>query len=117
MTSKKVALFAFNGEPMCFAHALLNVMDMHKKGMDVRLIIEGSATTLVKTLSDETQPFAKLYAQVREAGLIDGVCKACSAKMGSLDAAVKQGLRLLDDMAGHPSFERYIKEGYQILSL
>jgi hypothetical protein len=28
---KKVALFAFNGEPMCFVHVLLNALDMKEK--------------------------------------------------------------------------------------
>ena len=37
---KKVAIFAFNGKPMCFVHALLNTLDMKEKGYDVKLIIE-----------------------------------------------------------------------------
>jgi len=41
---KETAIFAFNGETMYFAHALLNVLDMKGKGYDVKLIIEGSAT-------------------------------------------------------------------------
>ena len=41
---KKVAIFAFNGETMCFAHALLNALDMKEKGYDIKLVIEGSAT-------------------------------------------------------------------------
>jgi len=37
----KVALFAFNGDPMCFAHVLINALDLREKNYDVRLIIEG----------------------------------------------------------------------------
>jgi hypothetical protein len=29
---KKAALFAFNGESICFVHVLLNGLDMKKKG-------------------------------------------------------------------------------------
>jgi len=29
---KKVALFAFNGELMCFVHVLLNALEMKDKG-------------------------------------------------------------------------------------
>ena len=32
---EKVALFAFNGELMCFIHVLLNAIDMKEKGYDV----------------------------------------------------------------------------------
>ena len=55
----KVALFAFNGDPMCFAHVLINALDLREKNYDVRLIIEGSATKLVAELSDPQKPFAR----------------------------------------------------------
>ncbi len=44
---KKLALFAFNGDPMCFIHILLNALDMKEKGFDGKIIIEGSATKLI----------------------------------------------------------------------
>jgi hypothetical protein len=28
---KKIALFVFNGDPMCFIHVLLNALDMEEK--------------------------------------------------------------------------------------
>ena len=63
---KKVAIFAFNGEPMCFVHALLNSLDMKEKGYDVKLVIEGSATKLVKMFMDPHEPFADLYKKVKK---------------------------------------------------
>ena len=114
---EKIALFAFNGEPMCFVHALLNAMDLADKGHDVKLVIEGSATKLIDTFADGTHPFAPLYHKAREGGLIDCVCGACSMKMGSIDAAKDQGLPLCDDMSGHPGMERYLSAGYKIIAL
>jgi len=32
---KKVALFAFNGESLCFVHVLLNALDLKDKGYEV----------------------------------------------------------------------------------
>jgi hypothetical protein len=32
---KKVALFAYNGEVMCFVHVLLNALDMREEGFEV----------------------------------------------------------------------------------
>jgi hypothetical protein len=49
---KKVAVFAFNGETMCFAQTLLNAQDMEEKEYDIKLIIEGSATKQIKELSE-----------------------------------------------------------------
>ena len=48
---KKVVLFAFNGDFMCFIHVLLNALDMHEKSYDVKIVIEGSATKLVPELA------------------------------------------------------------------
>ena len=31
---KKIALFVFNGDPMCFIHVLLNALDMKQKEYD-----------------------------------------------------------------------------------
>jgi len=113
---KKFALFVFNGDPMCFIHVLLNALDMKEKGYDGKIIIEGSATKLLPELAKSDNPLHKLWEKVKEAGLVDGVCKACSNKLGTLEAAKKQGLTLLDEMSGHPSMARYRDEGFEIIS-
>ena len=43
---KKIALFVFNGDPMCFIHVLLNALDMKEKGYEARIVIEGAAMEL-----------------------------------------------------------------------
>ena len=113
---KKVAFFVFNGEPMCFIHVLLNALDMSDRGYEVKIIIEGSATKLVPELAKEDSPMHRLYEKTKGLDLIDGVCKACSNKMGTLEAVKAQGLRLLDEMTGHPSMARYREEGFEILT-
>ena len=114
---KKVVLFAFMGEPMCFAHVLLNAFDMRDKGYDARIVIEGSATKLIKDLHDDPSlPFAKLYEKAVASELIDAVCEACSAKMGSKESALAQGLCLSGEMNGHPSMARYIDSGYEVIT-
>lgn len=113
---KKYVLFAFNGETMCFVHVLLTALEMNEKNYDVKVVIEGSATRLVKELSDPKAPFAELYQKVKEQGLIDCVCKACSNKMGSLNAAMEQNLQICDELKGHPSMSRYIENGYEIIT-
>ena len=113
---KKVALFAFNGEPMCFMHVLLNALDMSERGYEVKIVIEGSATKLVPELAKADNPMHRLYEKAKGIDLIDGACKACSNKMGTLEAAKGQGLRLLDEMTGHPSIARYQEEGFEVVT-
>lgn len=114
---RKIAIYAFNGETMCFVHALLNAVDFHAKGYDTKLIIEGSAVKQVRELAEPGAPFAELYQKVKNLGLVDCVCQACSNKMESLEAAKAQELNLCGEMMGHPSMERYVKEGYEIIAL
>jgi len=113
---KKVVLFAFNGEPMCFVHVLLNALDMEEKGYDVKVVIEGSATKTANELNDETKQFGKLYLKVKEKGLIDCVCNACAAKMKALQGIKEQDLPLCTEMLGHPSAAKYIEQGYQVIT-
>lgn len=113
---RKVVLVAFNGEPMCFLHVLLNALDMKARGIDVRLVIEGAATRLVGELDDPQRPFAGLYRRVREQSLVDCVCQACASKTGSLEEARRQGLPLCAEMEGHPSLGRYLEEGWEVIS-
>jgi hypothetical protein len=126
---RKFALFAFNGDPMCFVHVLLNALDIKEKGHEVALVVEGSATKLVKLLSGgegledfaEKNPqmykmIADLFAQVKDADMISCVCQACSNMMGSLEDAKELALPLCSELKGHPSMSRYIDEGYEIIS-
>ena len=112
----KTALFAFNGDPMCFVHVMLHALDMKKKGWDAKLIIEGSATKLVQDLTDPEAPFAGLYADLKKSGVIDCVCKACAHKMGSLQSAEEQNLPIRGDLQGHPSMSAYIEAGYTVIT-
>jgi len=112
----KVLLVAFQGEAMCFVHVLLNALDMQQRGLTVKIIIEGMAVKLPGELQQPEQMFHALYVKAKEAGLIEGVCKACAAKMGALEAVQAQGLPLLEDMMGHPSLGRYLQEGYTIIT-
>jgi hypothetical protein len=113
---KKIALVAFRGEAMCFVHVLLNALDLDARGHDVKVVIEGSATRLIPELGVAGAPYADLYAQVREKGLMDCVCKACAAKMNGLAAAEAQGLPLCGEMKGHPALARYIEDGYEVIT-
>ncbi len=113
--TRKVALFAFNGDPNCIVHVLLNALDMKEKGYDVRLVIEGGATYQLESLNDTSHPLNGLYQKVKDAGLIECVCKACANKMGTLESAMEQDLPVCGEMMGHPGISRYLEDGYEVL--
>jgi len=113
---KKIVLFAFNGDFMCFIHVLLNALDMKEKGHEVKIVIEGAATQLIPELVKKSNPMYALFQKTKDSGLIDGICKACSNKMGTLEAARVEGFKLLDDMKGHPGIAGYIENGFEVIT-
>jgi hypothetical protein len=113
----RTAIFAFKGNPVCFVHVLLNAIDLHKKGNQVKVVLEGEATKLITELGQAGHPLHTLYKEVKKQGLIDAVCRACAVKMGTLEAAKAEGFRIADDMAGHAGMLPYIEQGYAIITL
>ncbi len=110
---KKIALFVFRGDPLCFVHVQLNALDLNSKGYDVKVILEGESVKLVQPMQESGN---KLFAEMMARDLIDSVCKACSAKMGVLAYNETSGIRLADEMNGHPAMSSYLKDGYDIIT-
>ena len=111
---KKIAFFPFKGDKMCFMHVLINALDLHEKGVDTKIIVEGEAVKLIKVLEEEEN---KMYLKTKELGLFDSICKACSAQMGVLAYNEKVGIPIKGNAKGHPAMIDYIQEGYDIITL
>jgi hypothetical protein len=93
---------------------LLNVLDLDEKGHETKVIIEGEAVTLIQKLEESNN---KLYFEAKEKGLIDCICRACSAKLGVLKYNQSTEIPLKGDMSGHPSMKSYIEAGFEIITL
>ena len=113
---KKFALFVFNGDPMCFIHVLLNAMDMKKEGNDVRIIMEGASVKLLPELFKSQHPLNQLWEKVLEQQLVEGACRACASKLGTLKDAEIHNIKLIDGMAGHPSMFDFMEKGFEIIT-
>ena len=112
----KFAMFVFNGDAICFVHVLLNALEMHGNGHEPVIILEGASVKLVPELDQPGHWLGTLWNKAREAGLVGGVCKACAAKLGVLEAAQTRGMSMLDDLSGHPSMLAYRKKGFEIIT-
>jgi hypothetical protein len=112
----KTALFVFNGDPMCFIHELLNAHDLHAGGHEATIVMEGASVALPPALVKPDHPLARLFAQVREKGLLAGACKACSVKLGVAAGVEAAGVPLIGDMSGHPSMRSYMEAGWQVVT-
>lgn len=113
---EKRALFAFNGDVMCFVHVLLNAEEMHEQGIRVRIVLEGSATKIISEIRKKDHDLHSLYMKCKRSGLFAGACQACSHKMGALEDIKEEGIKLLADLKGHPSIYNFEKEGYRVVT-
>ena len=116
MDKEKIVLFAFQGNPLCFIHVLLNAIDLNERGKAGLIVIEGESVKLVPEMSRSGHFLNTFYQKAKALGLITAVCKACSQKMGVTEAVEKEGLPLVGDMAGHPSMGAFLEKGYQIIT-
>ena len=114
---QKTIIFAFQGNPMCFIHVLLNALNMAEEGMEGKIILEGEAVKLVPEMAKSNHFLHNLYTKAKEKGLIFGSCRVCSNKMGVAEAVVAENIPLIGEMAGHPAMAEYIKEGYTVITL
>jgi hypothetical protein len=111
---KKILFYGMTGEKMCFQHILLNALDLHGGEDHVKIIFEGASVKLVHIFEKENNP---LYKRAKEAGLIAGICLACSKVMEVYEQNLESGLPMLDDMSGHAGMRSYIELGFEVISM
>lgn len=111
---KKVLFYGMTGEKMCFMHILMNAMDLKAAGHEVKVIFEGASVKLVSVFEEEANP---LYLKAKEAGVLAGICLACSKVMEVFEANLKSGLPMLEDMSGHAGMKSYLEEDYEVISM
>ena len=63
----KFLLAAFRGDLMCFAHVMLNAVDLRKAGHEVEIMLEGESTKIPKLFADDPKAnFYPLWNQIVE---------------------------------------------------
>ena len=111
---QKILFYAMTGVKMCFQHVLMNALDLHNAGFEVKIIFEGASVKLPSVLKAENNP---LFNKALEAGLIAGICFACSKVLGVFEENLALALPMLDDMYGHAGMKPYLLEGYEVVSI
>ncbi|MGI6176826.1 MAG: hypothetical protein ACOYJC_11895 [Christensenellales bacterium] len=99
---------------MCFMHILLNALDLTEDKKESKIIFEGESVKLVSVFEEEKHP---LYLKAKEAGLIAGICLACSKALGVYEKNKEYGLPLLGDMSGHAGMKPFVNDGFDVISM
>lgn len=115
----KIAIFVLSGvqefHGTAAFHALLYARDLKASNVDVKLVFDGAGTGWIDEWSKPENRTHKLYEEVRDSGVIEGVCEFCIGHYGDKARATGQGLALLAESKGHPDITRFVKQGYQII--
>ena len=111
---KKILFYGMTEKKMCFQHILMNALDLHTSGTEVKIIFEGGSVKLISVFEEENNA---LYMKAKEAGIIVGVCLACSKVLEVYDKNLESELTMLDDMNGHAGMKRFIEDGYEVISM
>mgnify|MGYP001109089277 FL=1 len=116
---EKIAIFLLAGPdmPCRMVHTFIWALDVVWQDGKVRIVLEGEAPRWLLELPDPDHGRHGLYRKVKEAGLIDAVCKACAVQARAVEAAAEEGLRLVSDASGHVSLMPYIEAGYHVVML
>ena len=77
--AERVAFFLLSGPemPCRMIHAFIWAIDVQQRGGVAKIVLEGEAPRWLLELPDSEHGRHGLYEKVKNAGLIDAVCKAC----------------------------------------
>jgi len=115
-------LFVLFADDVCRQlHAFLYVTDLHRKGYQTKLILEGMATRLLADLEQAPPVLQKAVAEARTAGLIAGACLQASSGCGSPEdrdivaTLEEKGVGFLKDLNNHAGIEPFLREGFEVV--
>ncbi len=111
---KKILFVIWSANKGVFTHIMMNTLDLAAKQYEVGIVFESEGCKLVKDYEDHQND---KFDKIKEQGLIASVCKVCAQAMGTLESAEKQDLPIHDDLWGHTPLEKWIANGYDIVSV
>jgi len=95
-------------------NALQTVKEFKEAQDEVQLIFDGAGTKWIGELSKPDHNYKDLFAAVKDK--TTGVCDYCANAFGVKEEVQKSGCPLTEDYEGHPSFQKLVSAGYQIIT-
>lgn len=123
--SRKLLFVCFSDEECRLIHALWWATEAHQAGHEVRILFEGLSTRCLTWLeAPEKAGFAQAFSQVRELGLIAGICQAassgCACEAGRpkpVEIARTLGLTCKSSLSGHAGLGEFLNAGFEIVTI
>ena len=99
-------------------HALLYAKELKESDVEVKLIFDGGGTKWASDMVDPDNKLNSLFKEVVALGIIDGICDYCIGAFKADRTVIENTfLPIAGEYDGHPSIAKYVKEGYQVITL
>jgi len=122
--TRKILFVVFSDDLCRLNHVFMYALDLASKGHQARILVEGAATRMFEHIQDPELKLTRLFKEAQEKCLVVGSCKAASSgcankENGVLisDLVAQKGVPLLSDMDGHAGIEKYVADGFEIVTI
>jgi len=95
------------------ANALETAAEALQAGARVELLFDGADTRWIEQLEDPEHKYHRLWGDLKPHA---GVCSYCARAFGTLKAARRSGVTVLDEHRGHPSLYARLARGAAVLT-
>jgi hypothetical protein len=96
------------------ANALTSAKEFKEAGDETTIVFDGAGTKWVAELSNPDHRLHKAFESVED--VVAGACSYCASSFGVKEEVEKSGIPLLEEYAGHPSLQRLVSRGYQVIT-
>jgi hypothetical protein len=111
----KYMFLATDENKMQLYHLLLNAINFHENGHEVKAVLECASPKLLIGIADSTIKLP-VFDKAMELDIIDHACKACTSTFSATEAAKKPGVPLKGELQGHSDLLKFVEAGYSILT-
>jgi len=111
----KYVFLATDDNKMQLYHLLLNAINFHEHGHEVKTVLECASPKLLISIADGSIKLP-LFEKAMELEIIDHACKACTASFSATEAAEKLGVPLKGELSGHSDMLKFIGNGYSLFT-
>ena len=93
-------------------HALLYATELKQKGYEVSLVFDGAGTQWAEALLNPENKLYPIYQKLQGEGVTQVICDYCSGAFGIKETLKSGKVPLAAEFQGHPSFVKWIENGY-----
>lgn len=96
------------------ANALTSAREFKESGDETTIVFDGAGTKWVAELSNPDHRLHKAFESVKD--VVAGACSYCASSFGVKEEVENSDVPLLEEYAGHPSLQKLVSEGYQVIT-